>query len=83
MFLLRKPTVLFALLAVFSMWSFHVKSSLILTLFKHIESSGNAMKLQQDLTSLEESDQQWQMKFHPVVVSYEALCQMSWRNLVE
>jgi hypothetical protein len=34
-------------------------------LFKHIESSGNAMKLQQDLTSLEESDQQWQMKFHP------------------
>ena len=34
-------------------------------LFKHIESSGNAMKLQQELTSLEESDQQWQMKFHP------------------
>ena len=31
MFLLRKPIVLFALLAVFSMWSFHVRSSLILT----------------------------------------------------
>jgi len=34
-------------------------------LFKHIESSDDAMKLQQNLTRLEESDQQWQMKFHP------------------
>ena len=34
-------------------------------LFKHIKSSYDAMKLQQDLTSLEEWEQQWQMKFHP------------------
>ena len=30
-------------------------------LFKHIKSSDDAMKLQQDLTSLEEWEQQWQI----------------------
>ena len=33
-------------------------------LFKHIKSSDDAMKLQQDLTSLEDWEQQWQMKVH-------------------
>ena len=41
-------------------------------MFKHIKRSDDATKLQQDLTSLEEWEQQWQMKFHP------GKCTMMW-----